>query len=51
MLTLNYMATTTSGQSYVVSVLAADPTGPISQTSATLTLFTAAKGAFELAAR
>jgi len=50
-LTLNYMATTNRGQSYVVSVLAADPTAPISQTAATLTLISAIKGAFELAAR
>jgi beta-lactamase class A len=50
-LTLNYLATTTSGKTYVVSVLAEDPTAPISQTSATLTLLSAIKGAFELAAQ
>ena len=50
-LTLNYLATTTSGKTYVVSVLAEDPTAPISQTSATLTLLSAVKGAFELAAQ
>jgi hypothetical protein len=49
-LTLNYLATTTSGKAYVVSVLAEDPTAPISQTSATLALLSAVKGAFELAA-
>jgi hypothetical protein len=50
-LTLNYLATTRSGHTYVVSILAEDPPAPISQTSATLTLISAAKGAFELAAR
>ena len=50
-LTLNYLATTTSGHTYVVSALAEDQTAPISQTSATLSLISAAKGAFELAAR
>ena len=49
-LTLNYRATTTSGKTYVVSVLAEDPTAPISETSATLTLLSAVKGAFELVA-
>jgi beta-lactamase class A len=50
-LTLNYLATTTSGQSYVVSVLAANPKAAFPQTPATLSLISAAKGAFELAAR
>ncbi|MGP8207173.1 MAG: serine hydrolase [Acidimicrobiales bacterium] len=50
-LTLNYLATTKSGHTYVVSVLAANPLAPISQTSAVLALVSAAKGAFELAAR
>jgi hypothetical protein len=49
-LTLNYLATTKAGHTYVVSMLAEDPTAPISQTSATLSLISAAKGAFELAA-
>ncbi len=50
-LTLNYLAATTSGQSYVVSVLAANPKAAISETTAELTLISAVKGAFELAAR
>jgi len=48
-LTLNYLATTRSGQSYVVSVLAENPAAPIAQNTA-LTLLSAIKGAFELAA-
>jgi beta-lactamase class A len=49
-LTLNYLATTRGGQSYVVSVLAENPAAPIGNTAA-LTLLSAIKGAFELAAR
>lgn len=49
-LTLNYLATTRSGQTYVVSVLAENPKAPLSETTATLTLVSAIKGAFELAA-
>ena len=49
-LTLNYLATTRGGQSYVVSVLAENPAVPIAQTAASLTLLSAIKGAFELAA-
>ena len=49
-LTLNYLATTRGGQSYVVSVLAENPAAPIAQTAASLTLLSAIKGAFELAA-
>jgi Beta-lactamase enzyme family/ORF 12 gene product N-terminal len=49
-LTLNYLATTRSGQTYVVSVLAENPKAALSQTTATLTLISAIKGAFELAA-
>ncbi|MGH3258112.1 MAG: serine hydrolase [Streptosporangiaceae bacterium] len=48
-LTLNYLATTRGGQSYVVSVLAENPAAPIAQ-NAVLTLLSAIKGAFELAA-
>ena len=48
-LTLNYLATTRGGQSYVVSVLAENPAAPIAQTAAALTLLSAIKGAFELA--
>lgn len=50
-LTLNYFATTRGGQSYVVSVLAQNPAAPLPETAATLKLVSAAKGAFELAAR
>jgi hypothetical protein len=50
-LTLNYLATTSGGQSYVVSVLAENPAAPLAQTAATLKLISAVKGAFELAAR
>jgi beta-lactamase class A len=49
-LTLNYLATTRSGQSYVVSVLAENPAAPIAENTAALTLLSAIKGAFELAA-
>jgi beta-lactamase class A len=49
-LTLTYLATTRGGQSYVVSVLAENPAAPIAQTAASLTLLSAIKGAFELAA-
>ncbi len=48
-LSLNYLATTTKGTSYVVSVLASDPRFALSS-SATTTLLGAVKGAFELAA-
>ncbi|HTZ25338.1 MAG TPA: serine hydrolase [Streptosporangiaceae bacterium] len=47
--TLNYLATTRTGQSYVVSVLAANPSAPIPQTS-TVLLLGAIKAAFTLAA-
>jgi hypothetical protein len=50
LLTLNYMATTTSGHSYVVSVLAENPSHTIGPT-ATRTLIGAIQGAFQLAAR
>jgi beta-lactamase family protein/uncharacterized protein len=50
-LTLNYLATTRGGQTYVVSVLAENPKASLSETTATLTLISAIKGAFELAAR
>jgi beta-lactamase class A len=46
--TLNYLATTRTGQSYVVSVLAANPSAPIPQTS-TAQLLGAIKAAFTLA--
>jgi hypothetical protein len=50
-LTLNYLATTKSGHTYVVSMLTEYPSAPISGTPATLALLSAVKGAFELAAR
>jgi len=50
-LTLNYLATTRGGQSYVVSVLAENPAAPLAETPATLALLSAVKGAFQLAAR
>jgi Beta-lactamase enzyme family/ORF 12 gene product N-terminal len=49
-LTVNYLATTRGGQSYVVSVLAENPAAPLAETAASLTLISAIKGAFELAA-
>jgi hypothetical protein len=49
-LTLNYLATTRGGQSYVVSVLVENPAAPIAETSAALTLLSAIQGAFQLAA-
>jgi hypothetical protein len=47
-LTLNYLATTRAGQSYMVSALAANPAAPIPAT-ATLQLLGAIKAAFTLA--
>ena len=49
-LTLNYLATTRTGQTYVASVLAANPAAPLAPDSATLTLISAVKGALQLAA-
>ena len=49
-LTLNYLATTTSGRTYLVSVLTQNPAAAISETSAATTLLGAVKGAFQLAA-
>jgi hypothetical protein len=49
-LTLSYLATTRTGQAYVVSVLAENPAGALAQNSAILTLTTAVKGALQLAA-
>ena len=48
-LTLNYLATTRRRPTYMVSVLAADPSAPIRQTPATLTLLSAITGALTLA--
>ena len=50
-LTLAYLATTRTGQSYVVTVLAADPSQPIDQAAATSAMLSAIQGAFTLAAR
>ena len=50
-LTLAYLATTRTGQSYVVTVLAADPSQPIDQAAATSAMLPAIQGAFTLAAR
>jgi hypothetical protein len=47
-LTLNYLATTRTGQSYVVSALTANPSAPIPATAAAQ-LIGAIKGAFTLA--
>jgi hypothetical protein len=47
--TLNYLATTRTGQSYMVSVLSANPSAPIPQ-PATVQLLGAIKAAFTLAA-
>lgn len=49
MLTLTYLATTRTGQSYVVSALAANPSAPIPP-PATPQLLGAIKAAFTLAA-
>jgi Beta-lactamase enzyme family/ORF 12 gene product N-terminal len=50
-LTLNYLATTRAGKSYVVSVLAENPSAPIAEAAAAQKLISAIKGAFQLAAR
>jgi len=50
-LTYTYLATTNTGRSYVVAVLAENPSAPIDQTAATPTVLSAIKGAFTLAAR
>lgn len=49
-LTLNYLATSRTGQAYVASVLTANPSAPLAQDSAALTLISAVKGALLLAA-
>ena len=50
-LTLNYLATTRTGHTYVVSALAENPSAPIDKASASLDMASAIKGAFVLAAR
>ena len=50
MLTLHYLATTASGRTFVVSLMAADPSNPIDESASSLVLLAAIKGAFALAA-
>jgi beta-lactamase class A len=50
-LTLAYLATTQAGQSYVVIVLAENPSQPINEATAAPILLSAIKGAFTLASR
>ena len=50
-LTLAYLATTQTGQSYVVTVFAENPSQPIDEATAAPVLISAIKGAFTLAAR
>jgi len=50
-LTLNYLATTRSGHTYVVSALAENASAPIDKAGASLDMASAIKGAFALAAR
>ncbi len=49
-LTLTYMATTRTGHSYVVAVLAENPSAPINQATAAPAMLSAIKGAFTLVA-
>ena len=48
--TLTYMATTRTGHSYLVAVLAENPSAPINQATALPAMLSAIKGAFTLAA-
>jgi beta-lactamase class A len=50
-LTLAFLATTRTGHSYVVTVLAEDPSAPINQATAIPAILSAVKAAFTLAAR
>ena len=50
-LTMAFMATTRTGNSYVVTVLAENPSHPINQTAAIPVILSAVKTAFTLAAR
>ena len=50
-LTLAYLATTRTGQSYAVTVLAENPSQPIDEATAIPAVLLAIKGAFTLAAR
>ena len=49
-LTLTYLATTRTGRSYVVAVLAENPSKPIDEATAAPAMISAIKGAFTLAA-
>jgi Beta-lactamase enzyme family/ORF 12 gene product N-terminal len=49
-LTLNYLATTRTGRTYVVSAMAENPSAPIAQSSAIPAMLSAIRGAFQLAA-
>jgi Beta-lactamase enzyme family len=49
-LTLSYLATTRTGQAYMASVMATNPSAPLAQNPAVLTLIAAVKGALQLAA-
>jgi beta-lactamase class A len=51
MLTLAFLATTRTGHSYVVTVLAENPSQPINQATAIPAILSAVKAAFTLAAR
>ena len=48
---LAYLATTRTGHSYVVAVLAENPSQPINQATAAPAMLSAVKGAFTLATR
>ena len=50
-LTLAYLATTRTGQSYVVTALAENPSQPLNETTAIPAMLSAIKAAFTLAAR
>lgn len=50
-LTLAYLSTTRTGHSYVVAVLAENPSRPIDEATAAPVMLSAVKGAFTLAAR
>jgi hypothetical protein len=50
-LTLDYLATTRSGHTHLVSAMAANPAKAFAQTPATLTLISAVRGAFALVAQ
>jgi len=49
-LTVAYLATTQTGQSYVVAVLAENPSAPINEATAAPVILSAVEAAFTLAA-